>query len=79
MTPDALAALAQPLPSLADIDRELARRRRRVKQNTGAPGTVTMKMLMAQHGRKVGDVFTCSPRIAEGYDLFGSAIRITAR
>jgi hypothetical protein len=37
-----------------------------------------MKMLMPQHGRPTGQMFTCSERVAQGYDVFGSAVRVTS-
>jgi hypothetical protein len=33
---------------------------------------------MDQHGRRPGQVFVCSERVAQGYDIFGSAERVTA-
>jgi hypothetical protein len=79
MTAHALDHLARVLPSLAEVDAELARRltTAAIDKEVTARGLVLMKMTMAQHGRHPGQLFACSERVAEGYAIFGSAIRVT--
>jgi hypothetical protein len=75
-----LAQLGRDLPSVGEIDTELVRRlpTAAIDAALGRRGLVLMKMLMPQHGRRTGQVFACSERVAQGYDVFGSAVRVTS-
>ena len=81
MTRAELDRLGRDLPSLAAIDAELARRGitpAALDAELSTRGLVRMKMTMAKFGRRPGDRFVCSERIAQGHDVYGSAVRVTS-
>jgi hypothetical protein len=80
MSREAVAQLARDVPSLTEIDAELAHRLTADALDTelSRRGLVVMRMLMPQHGRRTGQIFACSARMAEGYAIYGSAIRVTS-